>query len=428
MNKPRKSARKAIKSSKTRYTERRLRKMHKKTQRKNKHSRRTRSHNRYSGAWGDGCGINSIIEGDKTSSDDKKKFGKVFDKKENACYKPCDLTEISHPYSCEHVGIVPGGQYKYIKNRGALTMDDHMRPRVPVPRGKDFTEKEKQDIEANNKLFQEFVVKAEGWKEFDNTNLDTSSLNFVNVAKGVGAVASGALAVAGGVVGGAIGAAKGLALGLGKCEIGKDCFDKVVDKVVEKSSKMANQLSSAGLEALDAIHQSTIIPSTAPAHIDAKVDAQVHSHPAEYIVAAEHALHLPTPPTVHMTPQEQAEEKKLESEDIISIIKPEFTENKGFKDEVQKDDAKLFKALDDLTKPGHAPAPAPAHPEPAHAPTPAPAPVSDEKSKADQAAKKRNDYCKANPNDKQVPKNGSMSCADYCAKPDSNCVVPKVKK
>ena len=32
MNKPRKSARKAIKSSKTRYTERRLRKMHKKTQ------------------------------------------------------------------------------------------------------------------------------------------------------------------------------------------------------------------------------------------------------------------------------------------------------------------------------------------------------------------------------------------------------------
>jgi len=311
-----------------------------------------------------------------------------------------------------------------------------MRPRVPVPRGKDFTEKEKQDIEANNKLFQEFVVKAEGWKEFDNTNLDTSSLNFVNVAKGVGAVASGALAVAGGVVGGAIGAAKGLALGLGKCEIGKDCFDKVVDKVVEKSSKMANQLSSAGLEALDAIHQSTIIPSTAPAHIDAKVDAQVHSHPAEYIVAAEHALHLPTPPTVHMTPQEQAEEKKLESEDIISIIKPEFTENKGFKDEVQKDDAKLFKALDDLTKPAHAPAPAPAHPEPAHAPTPAPAPapagttatVSDAKTKADQAAKKRNDYCKANPNDKQVPKNGSMSCADYCAKPDSNCVVPKVKK
>ncbi len=47
-------------------------------------------------------------------------------------------------------------------------------------------------------------------------------------------------------------------------------------------------------------------------------------------------------------------------------------------------------------------------------------------AKADQAAQKRNDYCKANPNDKGVPKNG-ISCVDYCAKPDSKCVVPKKK-
>ena len=137
---------------------------------------RSFTRNRYTGKFGDGCGINSVIDG--KSSD-------------TACYKPCDLTEKSSDLYCQHVGFSAGGQYTYQSKDGST----HYRPRDFVPRKGNGTDAEKSANVAYETEFEN-LAKSNGWKEYKTTNMNTNiDLTKVakNVAKGISAAAVGAV-------------------------------------------------------------------------------------------------------------------------------------------------------------------------------------------------------------------------------------------
>jgi hypothetical protein len=169
---------------------------------KKRASHRKRSHRRYSGAWGDGCGTNSVIEGsiDENGKSKSKPYEEDAGKnmKTAACYKPCDLTEKSEPLYCEHVGISAGGQYEYMKRKAGDATNTYIRERIPVPRNskQGFTEKEKENIQFHHDKFEQMIQK-NGWSKYVTQNMNTSGFglaNAVDVGKAVAKTAGNAVA------------------------------------------------------------------------------------------------------------------------------------------------------------------------------------------------------------------------------------------
>ena len=424
-------------------------KRHSKVQRRLRKRKRSATGHRYSGKFGDGCGINSILDGADTNS---------------ACYKPCDLTEKSYDLYCQHIGFSAGGQY----TKQSADGKNHYRPRDFEPRKSTPTAKETASDAEYEKAF-EALAKKNNWKDYVTTNMNTNidlTKAAKNLAKGVAAATVGAAGLL--VDGVACAASKG-----------SNCNLKATEFILGGNTPSFDDISVS--------KRKTAAPAPAPAQPDTPPHVHTPSEPetpkshspnVELIVAAEHMLHMPTTPTVHMTPDQAKDEKHLESHNISEIL-PIFEQDEEFKSELKPEDPALYAKLDQMVKdktpqltalqkaqarkaaapatapasapiPAHTPAPEPAHPPatpapasasapvPAHTPAPetahppaTPAPATKAKGKnaltPEQAAQKRADYCKQNPNDKTVPKDGT-SCADFCAKPDSNCIVPKAKK
>ena len=207
---------------------------------KKRTSYRKRSLRRYSGAWGDGCGTNSIIEG--SIGEDGKSKSKPYaedagdNKKTAACYKPCDLTEKSEPLYCTHVGLYAGGQYEYIKSEGKS--DKIIRERIPVPRSskKGFTEKENESIKFHHDKFEQ-MIHNNGWKKYITQNMNTSGFglaNAVDVGKAVAKTAANATATL----------AVGAAAVLTDSNSLKQAASKLADKTVSSASKVGKAVNN----------------------------------------------------------------------------------------------------------------------------------------------------------------------------------------
>ena len=161
----------------SKMTKRHPSKMAKQRRHKRRTGKRKRSAtgHRYTGRFGDGCGINSVIDGKD---------------KDSACYKPCDLTEKSYDLYCQHVGFSAGGQY----TKQSADGKNHYRPRDFEPRKATPTAKETASDAEYEKEFEE-LAKKNNWTEYVTTNMNTNiDLKKVakNVVKGVAAATVGA--------------------------------------------------------------------------------------------------------------------------------------------------------------------------------------------------------------------------------------------
>lgn len=284
---------------------------------KKRTSYRKRSSRRYSGAWGDGCGTNSIIEGsiDENGKSKSKPYAEDAgdNKKTAACYKPCDLTEVSEPLYCEHVGISAGGQYEYMKRKAGDATNTYIRERVPVPRSskQGFTEKEKESIKFHHDKFQQ-MIQNNGWKKYLTQNINTSGFglaNTVDVGKAVAKTAANATAT--------------LALGTAAVLVGSNELARQAEKFANKTESSASKVGKA---------------------VTKLAEDQKHVHAHEMEVALAHKFHVHEPASVHLTPEQVKEEAKYEKEDLEELLK-EFEENPEFENELKSEDPELYKAI-----------------------------------------------------------------------------------
>ena len=135
-----------------------------------------KSARRYSGAFGDGCGIGASV---------------IDDNKAGACYKNCDLTEISHDLYCEHVGLFPGE--KYTHKTSDQKLDNYFRQREYSPRDSDRMIGDRKSEREKNDVLYNKLVKDNKWERYDINN------SIVN--KAVNAVTGAATAVVKGAAG-----------------------------------------------------------------------------------------------------------------------------------------------------------------------------------------------------------------------------------